>query len=112
MRACVSPVDGLLRKQGRDQSSWDARAARAYLSAHDDLLRCFMVLIQVDWGQACRISELLTLECCNTASRLRGICNYGARPRPKMVVQKSWHGLTCFALTFFRPNGIEGLNVP
>ncbi|KAF9777496.1 hypothetical protein IL306_004401 [Fusarium sp. DS 682] len=79
MRACVSPVDGLLRKQGRDQSSWDARAARAYLSAHDDLLQCFMVLIQIDWGQACRISELLTLECCNTASRLRGICNYGAR---------------------------------
>ncbi|KAF4415206.1 hypothetical protein FACUT_13593 [Fusarium acutatum] len=79
MRACVFPVDGLLRKQGRDQISWDGRAARAYLSAHDDLLRCVIVLIQVDWGQACRISELLTLECCNTASRLRGICNYGAR---------------------------------
>ncbi|KAH7173081.1 hypothetical protein DER46DRAFT_596870 [Fusarium sp. MPI-SDFR-AT-0072] len=38
-----------------------------------------MALFQFDWGQACRISELLTLECYNTASRLKGICVYGAK---------------------------------
>ncbi|SCO06132.1 uncharacterized protein FFB20_12479 [Fusarium fujikuroi] len=79
MRVCISPVDGLLQKRGKDQSSWDVKAARAYLNAHDDLLRCLMALFQFDWGQACRISELLTLECYNTASRLRGICVYGAK---------------------------------
>lgn len=79
MRACISPVDGLLQKRRKDQSSWDVKAARAYLSAHDDLLQCLMALFQFDWGQACRISELLTLECYNTASRLRGIYVYGAK---------------------------------
>ncbi|KAH7173080.1 hypothetical protein DER46DRAFT_679212 [Fusarium sp. MPI-SDFR-AT-0072] len=27
MRACISPVDGLLQKRGKDQSSWDVKAA-------------------------------------------------------------------------------------
>ncbi|EXK26016.1 hypothetical protein FOMG_17377 [Fusarium oxysporum f. sp. melonis 26406] len=51
LRACVSPIDGLLRAQGKDQSTWDIRAARSYLEAHDDFLRVLMVLCNIDGGQ-------------------------------------------------------------
>ncbi|KNB04657.1 hypothetical protein FOXG_06708 [Fusarium oxysporum f. sp. lycopersici 4287] len=73
LRACISPVDGLLQEQGQNQSTWDAKAARAYLEAHDDHLKGLMVLCNFDGGQCARITELLTLECFNTASRERGI---------------------------------------
>ncbi|KAG6996471.1 hypothetical protein FocnCong_v014856 [Fusarium oxysporum f. sp. conglutinans] len=73
LRACISPVDGLLQEQGQNQSAWDAKAARAYLEAHDDHLKGLMVLCNFDGGQCARITELLTLECFNTASRERGI---------------------------------------
>ncbi|KAM0361930.1 hypothetical protein ACHAPK_011646, partial [Fusarium culmorum] len=78
-RACVSPVDSLLQTQGKDQSSWDVRTARSYLEAHDDFLKGLMVLCNLDGGQFARISELLTLECFNTASRERGIGLWGAK---------------------------------
>ncbi|KAH7191105.1 hypothetical protein DER44DRAFT_678255 [Fusarium oxysporum] len=73
LRACISPIDGLLRVQGKDHSTWDVNAARAYLQAHDDHLKGLMVLC------CARITELLTLECFNTASRERGIGLWGAK---------------------------------
>ncbi|SPJ82463.1 uncharacterized protein FTOL_09868 [Fusarium torulosum] len=79
LRACISPVDGLLQEQGQNQSTWDAKAARAYLEAHDDHLKGLMVLCNFDGGQCARITELLTLECFNTASRERGIGLWGAK---------------------------------
>ncbi|RKK61043.1 hypothetical protein BFJ69_g17165 [Fusarium oxysporum] len=79
LRACISPVDGLLRVQGKDHSTWDVKAARSYLEAHDDHLKGLMVLCNLDGGQFARVSELLTLECFNTASRERGIGLWGAK---------------------------------
>ncbi|CAM1507685.1 Fc.00g073260.m01.CDS01 [Cosmosporella sp. VM-42] len=79
LRACISPIDGLLQRQGKDQSTWDLRAAQAYLDAHDELIKTLMVLCNIDGGQCSRISELLALEHCNTSSRQRGICIWGAR---------------------------------
>lgn len=79
LRACISPIDGLLRARGKDQSTWDIRAARSYLEAHDDFLKVLMVLCNIDGGQCARISELLTLECFNTSSRERGVCIWGAK---------------------------------
>ncbi|RKK10802.1 hypothetical protein BFJ66_g16872 [Fusarium oxysporum f. sp. cepae] len=79
LRACISPVDGLLRLQGKDHGTWNIKAARAYLEAHDDHLKGLMVLCNLDGGQFARISELLTLECFNTASRERGIGLWGSK---------------------------------
>ncbi|KAI7771118.1 hypothetical protein LZL87_013445 [Fusarium oxysporum] len=79
LRACISPVDGLLRVQGKDHGTWNIKAARAYLEAHDDHLKGLMVLCNLDGGQFARISELLTLECFNTASRERGIGLWGSK---------------------------------
>ncbi|RKK78283.1 hypothetical protein BFJ68_g17903, partial [Fusarium oxysporum] len=79
LRACISPIDGLLRVQGKDHGTWNTKAARAYLEAHDDHLKGLMVLCNLDGGQFARISELLTLECFNTASRERGIGLWGAK---------------------------------
>ncbi|KAK2924484.1 Protein of unknown function DUF3505 [Fusarium oxysporum f. sp. vasinfectum] len=79
LRACISPIDGLLRVQGKDHGTWNTKAARAYLESHDDHLKGLMVLCNLDGGQFARISELLTLECFNTASRERGIGLWGAK---------------------------------
>ncbi|KAL3595891.1 hypothetical protein FPOAC2_10261 [Fusarium poae] len=79
LRACISPIDGLLRVQGKDHGTWNTKAVRAYLEAHDDHLKGLMVLCNLDGGQFARISELLTLECFNTASRERGIGLWGAK---------------------------------
>ncbi|KAH6985327.1 hypothetical protein EDB80DRAFT_821764 [Ilyonectria destructans] len=79
MRACTSPVDGLLKAQSKSSSTWDSEAAQVYLDAHDVLLKVLMVLCQLDSGQGARIPELLTIECCNTSSRLRGIGMYGMK---------------------------------
>ncbi|PCD25882.1 hypothetical protein AU210_012316 [Fusarium oxysporum f. sp. radicis-cucumerinum] len=68
-----------IQEQGQNQSTWDAKAARAYLEAHDDHLKGLMVLCNFDGGQCARITELLTLECFNTASRERGIGLWGAK---------------------------------
>ncbi|KAF4424741.1 hypothetical protein FACUT_10201 [Fusarium acutatum] len=80
MRACIAPVDGLLKSQNHDgQSGWDTVAAQAYLHGHDALLKILMVLGQLDSGQCARVSELLTLEDTNTRSRLRGIGIFGGQ---------------------------------
>ncbi|KAL6405833.1 hypothetical protein AUP68_10972 [Ilyonectria robusta] len=79
MRACISPIDGLLKTQSKRESTWDFTSAQAYLVAHDDLLRTLMVLMNLDGGQSARISELLTLDHCNSPSRPRGICVWGAK---------------------------------
>ncbi|KAL5591137.1 hypothetical protein FOBRF1_014694 [Fusarium oxysporum] len=79
LRVCISPVDGLLQEQGQNLSTWDAKVARAYLEAHDDHLKGLMVLCNFDGGQCARITELLTLECFNTASTERGIGLWGAK---------------------------------
>ncbi|KJZ71002.1 hypothetical protein HIM_09613 [Hirsutella minnesotensis 3608] len=79
LRACVSPVDGLLHTGTHGQGTWDVRAAQAYLDAHDDFLRMLMVLCNLDGGQCARITELSTLEHCNTPSRSRGIYIWGAK---------------------------------
>ncbi|KAG4277085.1 hypothetical protein FPRO04_14179 [Fusarium proliferatum] len=77
MRACTSSIDGILKSRGQFQSLWNAEAAQTYLDAHDASLKTLMVLCYLDGGQAARISELLTIEYCNTSSRLRGIGIYG-----------------------------------
>lgn len=77
MRACTSSIDGMLKSRGQGQNLWDTEAAQAYLDAHDAFLKTIMVLCYLDSGQAARISELLTIEYCNTVSRLRGIGIYG-----------------------------------
>ncbi|EWY79398.1 hypothetical protein FOYG_17443 [Fusarium oxysporum NRRL 32931] len=77
MRACTSSFDGILKSRGQCQSLWNVEAAQAYLDAHDASLKTLMVLCYLDSGQAARISELLTIEYCNTSSRLRGIGIYG-----------------------------------
>ncbi|WJG35790.1 uncharacterized protein FOBCDRAFT_138605 [Fusarium oxysporum Fo47] len=69
LRACISPVDGLLH----------VRATRSYLEAYDELLWGLMVLCNLDGGQFARVSELLMLDCFNTASRERGISLWGAK---------------------------------
>jgi hypothetical protein len=79
LRACISPIDGLLRVQGKDHVTWNIKASRAYLEAHDDHLKGLMVLCNLDGGQFARISELLTLECFNTALRERGIGLWGSK---------------------------------
>ncbi|SPJ74764.1 uncharacterized protein FTOL_04495 [Fusarium torulosum] len=79
LRACISPIDCLLRVQGKDHGTWNIKAARAYLEAHDDHLKGLMVLCNLDGGQFARISELLTLECFNIASRERGIGLWGSK---------------------------------
>lgn len=79
MRACVSPIDGLLKMHTKDKSTWDIAAAQSYLDAHDEFLRTLMVLMNLDGGQWARISELLTLEQCNGPSQQRGICIWGAK---------------------------------
>ncbi|KAH8662663.1 hypothetical protein BGZ61DRAFT_462950 [Ilyonectria robusta] len=53
MRACISPIDGLLKTQSKRESTWDFPSAQAYLVAHDDLLRTLMVLMNLDGGQQC-----------------------------------------------------------
>ncbi|KAJ9413322.1 hypothetical protein FOXG_15071 [Fusarium oxysporum f. sp. lycopersici 4287] len=77
MRACTSSIDGMLKSRGQGQSRWNAEAAQAYLDGHNATLKTLMVLCYLDGGQAARISELLTIEYCNTESRLRGIGIYG-----------------------------------
>ncbi|KAH7142951.1 hypothetical protein B0J13DRAFT_636782 [Dactylonectria estremocensis] len=79
MRACVSPIDGLLKMHTKDESTWDIAAAQSYLDAHDEFLKTLMVLMNLDGGQSARISELLTLEQCNGPSQQRGICIWGAK---------------------------------
>ncbi|KAF4981747.1 hypothetical protein FDECE_17640 [Fusarium decemcellulare] len=79
LRACISPVNGLVRTQARTQGAWDAKAAQAYLEAHDDFLKTLMVLCNLDGGQCARISELLTVEYSNTSSRSRGVYIWGGR---------------------------------
>ncbi|KAF4446765.1 hypothetical protein F53441_9625 [Fusarium austroafricanum] len=79
MKACTSPMDGLLKTQTQGQGAWDPKAAQAYLDAHDIHLKLLMVLTQLDGGQGARISELLTIACHNTPSRLRGVAFYGGR---------------------------------
>ncbi|KAH7119368.1 hypothetical protein B0J13DRAFT_403719, partial [Dactylonectria estremocensis] len=79
MRACISPIDGLLKTHSKHESTWDFTSAQSYLVAHDDLLRTLMVLMNLDGGQSARISELLTLEHCNSLSQPRGICVWGAK---------------------------------
>ncbi|KAH7114040.1 hypothetical protein EDB81DRAFT_702669 [Dactylonectria macrodidyma] len=80
-RAYVSPIDGLLKTQAgtRDRGTWDFTAAQSYLNAHDDFLKTLMVLMNIDGGQSARIAELLTLENCNSSSRPRGVCIWGAK---------------------------------
>ncbi|KJZ71103.1 hypothetical protein HIM_09522 [Hirsutella minnesotensis 3608] len=72
-RACLSPIDGLLRRDARGESSWDLKAVTRYIEGHDELLKMLMLLFHLGGGQGSRITELLTVEHCNTASRLRGI---------------------------------------
>ncbi|KAJ4234756.1 hypothetical protein NW757_013592 [Fusarium falciforme] len=79
LRACISPVNGLVRTQARTQGAWDAKAAQAYLEAHDDFLKTLMVLCNLDGGQCARISELLTVEYSNTSSRSRGVYIWGGQ---------------------------------
>jgi hypothetical protein len=75
-RACLSPVDGLLKTDGASGGAWDTRSVRAYLNIHDDFLRVLMVLFHITSGKGSRITELLSLEHQNTAFQPRGICLY------------------------------------
>lgn len=76
-RACLSPVDGLLKIDHRASSStWDFRSVRAYLVSHDAFLRMLMVLLHTTGGKGSRISELLALEHSNTAHQPRGLSLY------------------------------------
>ncbi|SCO54460.1 uncharacterized protein FFNC_15524 [Fusarium fujikuroi] len=70
---------GSISVMGKDHGTRNTKAARAYLEAHDDHLKGLMVLCNLDGGQFARISELLTLECFNTASTERGIGLWGAK---------------------------------
>jgi len=78
-RACQSPLDSLVTKDSSGQSIWNMQGVQAYLSGHNELLKTLLLLLQLAGGKGIRISELLTLEYCNTPSRLRGICLYGAK---------------------------------
>ncbi|OAQ59779.1 hypothetical protein VFPBJ_11599 [Purpureocillium lilacinum] len=78
-RACLSPIDGLLRKTKEGNSSWDRRGVAKYLEGHDELLKMLMLLFHLGGGQGSRISELLTIEHSNTPSRLRGVGFYAGR---------------------------------
>ncbi|KJZ70098.1 hypothetical protein HIM_10501 [Hirsutella minnesotensis 3608] len=78
-RACLSPIDGLLRRDARGESSWDLKAVTRYIEGHDELLKILMLLFHLGGGQGSRITELLTVEHCNTASRLRGIGIFAGR---------------------------------
>ncbi|KAL2211172.1 hypothetical protein CC79DRAFT_1347852 [Sarocladium strictum] len=50
-----------------------------YLDAHDRFLQTLMTLMQVTGGKLARVTELLTLEYSNSASRLRGLGVYRGR---------------------------------
>lgn len=50
-----------------------------YLKLHDELLKVIMLLVHISGGQGGRITELLTIEHTNTASRLRSIYFYAGR---------------------------------
>lgn len=75
-RACQSPIDGLLQRLGSGESSWDIKAVMKYIEGHDELVKMLMLLFHLGSGQGSRISELLTIEHCNTSSRLRGVGIY------------------------------------
>jgi hypothetical protein len=75
-RACQAPIDGLLQNSGQAGGSWDMKAVTKYLKDHDELVKMLMLLFHLGSGQGSRISELLTIEHCNTESRLRGIGFY------------------------------------
>ncbi|KAH7186847.1 hypothetical protein DER44DRAFT_754195 [Fusarium oxysporum] len=64
LRAYVSSIDGLLQEQGKDQSTWDVKAALSYLEAYDNFLKGLM---------------LLTIECFNMPSRERGVYVWGGK---------------------------------
>ncbi|EAQ90199.1 hypothetical protein CHGG_06818 [Chaetomium globosum CBS 148.51] len=70
-RACLSPVNGLIGRNG-----WDQQAVRRYIELHDQALVELMALIHLTGGQAARATELMCLEHCNGASTSRGIYVY------------------------------------
>ncbi|KAK4118306.1 hypothetical protein N657DRAFT_583877, partial [Parathielavia appendiculata] len=70
-RACLSPVDGLMGKNG-----WDYQATRRYMELHEQMLVELMALIHLTGGQASRATELMSLEHCNGTSTSRGVYVY------------------------------------
>lgn len=73
-------MDGLLKRDATpSRSTWDLKAAGAYIDAHDELLKMLMLLFHLTGGKAGRITELLTIEHRNTPSRLRGVHIHGGK---------------------------------
>ncbi|PWI64591.1 hypothetical protein PCL_09521 [Purpureocillium lilacinum] len=75
-RACRAPIDGLLQWNPGGEGCWDVKAVTKFIERHDELLKMLMLLFHLGSGQGSRISELLSIEHCNTPSRLRGIGFY------------------------------------
>lgn len=77
-RACVAPLDGLLRRDqiGGVDRRWDIHAVLKYIEEHDELLKDIMVATQGHGGQGSRIMELFTIRHVNTSSELRGVGIY------------------------------------
>ncbi|RGP58116.1 hypothetical protein FSPOR_11930, partial [Fusarium sporotrichioides] len=57
LRACISPIDGLLCVQGKDHGTWNTKAVRAYLEAHDDHLKGLMS-VSTPWTVSTFTKEL------------------------------------------------------
>jgi hypothetical protein len=70
-RACLSPVDALMGKNG-----WDHQAVHRYMELHERILVDLMTLIHLTGSQASRATELLCLEHCNGTSTSRGVYVY------------------------------------
>ncbi|KAJ3531129.1 hypothetical protein NM208_g9021 [Fusarium decemcellulare] len=101
MKACKSPMDGLLKTQTQGRGAWDPKAAQAYLDAHGIHLKFLIVLTQLGGGQGARISELLTIACHNTPSRLRGVALYGVKML--LITQHHKARLTTNKDSYMRP---------
>lgn len=70
-RACLSTIDGLMSDNG-----WNDVAVHRYMTLHEEFLRQLLTLAYLTGGQAPRGTELLSIECVNTASTSRGACVY------------------------------------
>lgn len=67
-RACLSSLDGLMRRE-----CWNIQAVNKYLELERELQRQLMLLLYLLGGQAPRSTELFSLECENGPGSLRGI---------------------------------------
>lgn len=68
-RACIAPMDSLLRRDHvGGERRWDMQAITKYIEKHDKLLKDLMIAIHGYGGQGSRISELLTLRHVNMSS--------------------------------------------